>query len=107
VDLGSPGNCRRRAPSSPHVQNVERETYLISREPMQPHPHSGATYRLIAREDGAFEVEVTLPDTAPITMTDFAKHADAQRWIDQHQATANAGRPLRHPWLRPSPSPLV
>jgi hypothetical protein len=62
---------------------------------VQPHPHSGTTYRLIARKDGAFEIEVSIPDTSPITMTDFAKQADAQRWIDQHQASVNAGRLLR------------
>jgi hypothetical protein len=64
---------------------------------VQPHPHGGATYRMIARKDGAFQVEVTLPDTAPITMTNFARQADAQRWIDRHKASVNAGRPLHRP----------
>ena len=65
-------------------------------EPMvQPHPYSGATYRMIARKDGAFEIEVGIPDTSPITMTDFPKQADADRWIEQHKASVNAGTSLR------------
>ena len=52
---------------------------------VQPHPYSGATYRMIARKDGAYEIEVGIPDTSPITMTDFPKQADAERWIEQHK----------------------
>ena len=68
---------------------------------VQPHPHSGATYRIIAREDGAFEVEVSIPDTSPTTITNFPRQADAERWIDQHKAAVNAGRPLRRSFRMP------
>ena len=68
---------------------------------VQLHPHSGATYRMTACKDGAFEVEVTIPDTSPITMTNFAKQADAERWIDQHKAAVNAGSPLRRSFGMP------
>ena len=68
---------------------------------VQPHPYSGATYRMIARKDGAFEIEVGIPDTSPITMTDFPKQADAERWIEQHKASVNAGPSLRRSFKLP------
>ena len=49
---------------------------------VQPHPHAGATYKILAREDGAFEVEVCLPMTKThVTITDLLSKADAERWI--------------------------
>ena len=80
--------CSRRAPGS---------------KPMvQTHPDSGATYRTIARKDGAFEIEVSIPDTvSPITMTNFPKQADAERWIEQHKASVNAGPSLRQSFKMP------
>ena len=60
---------------------------------VQPHPHAGATYKVIARE-GAFEVEVTVPMTATrVTITGLQTQADAERWIDRHQAAIAAGSP--------------
>lgn len=52
---------------------------------------------MTARKDGAFEIEVSLPDASPVIMTNFAKQADAERWIDQHEASVNAERPLHRP----------
>ena len=67
----------------------------------QPHPHSGATYRMIAREDGAFAVEVSIPGASPTTVTNFPAETDARRWIEQHQASVAAGRPLRRSFRMP------
>ena len=64
---------------------------------VQPHPHAGITYTIIARQDGAFQVGVTLPATPPpIIITDLPTRADAERWIEEHQAQIAAGAPDRH-----------
>jgi hypothetical protein len=49
------------------------------------HPHAEATYRILAREDGSFGVEVSIPNTLPTTVTSFATRADAEAWIADHQ----------------------
>ena len=68
----------------------------------QIHPDSGAVYRTIARKDGAFEIEVSIPDTvSPITMTGFRKQADAECWIEQHKVWVNAGPSLRQSFKMP------
>ena len=61
---------------------------------VQPHPHAGATHKIIAREDGAFEVEVALPGArAPVTITCLRTRVEAKRWIDRHQAAIAGGSP--------------
>jgi hypothetical protein len=42
-------------------------------EPMaqRTHPHAEATYRVIPSGDGAFAVEVTIPETYPATVSPF------------------------------------
>jgi hypothetical protein len=62
---------------------------------VRPHPHSGATYRLIARKDGAFEVEVTIPDAPATRVTGLGTKADAERWIAKHKEHVAAGWPRR------------
>jgi hypothetical protein len=49
------------------------------------HPHADAAYRVIRRDDGAFAVEVTIPDTNPTTVSAFASEAAAQEWIARHR----------------------
>jgi hypothetical protein len=61
----------------------------------QPHPHSGATYSIIARQDSAFEIEVSIPDAASTTITGFRTKADAERWIAKHKEHVAAGKPQR------------
>ena len=68
---------------------------------IQPHPHSGATYKLIARIDGAFEIEVSIPDTSATVVTNFPTEADAQRWIARHAAAVAAGSPKRPSFRMP------
>jgi len=61
---------------------------------VKPHPHTGATYKIIARLDGSFEIVVSLPGgAAPVTITGMATRADADRWIAQHQEAIAAGSP--------------
>ena len=71
---------------------------------VQPHPHAGATYKIIVRKDGAFEVEVTLPGVAePVTITGLRTKLAAERWIARHQAAIAAGAPdKRRSFFRPS-----
>jgi hypothetical protein len=68
----------------------------------EPHPHSGATYRVIARKDGAFEIEVSIPAMSPITVTNFPTRRDADEWIARHEAAVAEGAPRRRSFRMPS-----
>jgi hypothetical protein len=65
------------------------------------HPHAEATYRVIPTDDGAFAVEVSIPETHPATVSPFATEADAEAWITEHrrrvQSQNQSGR-----WFRSS-----
>jgi hypothetical protein len=54
------------------------------------HPHAEASYRVIRLADGAFAVEVSIPDSSPTRVTKFASEADAEAWIVQHQHRVEA-----------------
>ncbi|HZU90223.1 MAG TPA: hypothetical protein VE993_13285 [Stellaceae bacterium] len=73
------------------------------------HPHTGASYRILPRDDGAFAVEVTIPDSNPTTVSSFATKADAEAWIDQHrrriESQAVSGRWFRKHDARPRGNP--
>jgi hypothetical protein len=49
------------------------------------HPYAEAQYRIVARPDATFGVEVTIPDAHPTTVTSFATRADAETWIANHK----------------------
>jgi hypothetical protein len=49
------------------------------------HPHADAAYRVIRFGDGAFAVEVTIPDTNPTTVSAFSSEAAAREWITRHR----------------------
>jgi hypothetical protein len=49
------------------------------------HPHAEATYRVIPIEDGAFAVELSIPDSYPAKVSPFATAADAVAWIAEHR----------------------
>jgi hypothetical protein len=55
------------------------------------HPHSGAIYRVVRRDDESFGVVVTIPDMYPATVTGFATKAAAKRWIARHKDTVTRG----------------
>jgi hypothetical protein len=60
----------------------------------QPQPHAGALYRIIAREDGGFEIDVALPGAGSlVTITCLRTRAAAERWIARHQEAIAAGAP--------------
>lgn len=49
------------------------------------HPHADAAYRVIRLGDGAFAVEVSIPETNPTTVSAFASEAAAEDWIARHR----------------------
>jgi hypothetical protein len=66
---------------------------------MRTHPHAEATYHVIPLDDGAFAVEVRIPDSNPTRVSKFSTEADAEAWIAEHrrrvQTQAQAGRSYR------------
>ena len=54
------------------------------------HPHAEASYRVVPLADGAFGVEVTIPDTHPTTVSSFDSEADAEAWIAKHKSRVEA-----------------
>lgn len=63
------------------------------------HPHAEASYRIVLLDDGAFGVEVSIPDTHPTTVTSFPSQEAAEAWIAGHrervQAQTLSGRRFR------------
>ena len=67
------------------------------------HPHADATYRVIAFADGAFAVEVSIPESYPAKVSPFATKADAEAWIAEHRRRVQSeNEPSR--WFRSSSS---
>jgi hypothetical protein len=62
---------------------------------LEPHPHSGATYRLLPQMGNSYGVEVTIPGMSPVTVTGFASQDAAERWIAKHKEKVAAGKPVR------------
>lgn len=54
------------------------------------HPHAEAAYRVVVLKDGGFGVEVTIPDTFPTTVSNFASKAAAEAWIADHKGRVEA-----------------
>jgi len=48
---------------------------------MRTHPHAEATYRVVSLPDGAFGVEVSIPDRYPTIVSSFASASAAEEWI--------------------------
>jgi hypothetical protein len=48
---------------------------------MRTHPHAEAIYRVVPLSSGAFGVQITIPDSYPITVSSFSTEAVAQDWI--------------------------
>jgi hypothetical protein len=55
------------------------------------HPHADAAYRIFPLKDGAYGVEVAIPDTSPAMVRSFATEEAAQAWITEHQRQAKSG----------------
>jgi hypothetical protein len=69
------------------------------------HPHADASYRVVARDDGSFEVEVSIPDTHPTRVRPFATPSDAENWIDEHRRRVQAQSENRRWQRRPGTQP--
>lgn len=69
------------------------------------HPHAQATYQVVARDDGSFEVEVSIPDTNPTRVRPFATASDAENWIDEHRRRVQAQSENRRWQRRPGTQP--
>ena len=65
------------------------------------HPHTDAVYKLVAQKDTTYGVEVTIPDTLPTTVTNFASQAEAERWIMKHREGVASGASLRRLLFKP------
>jgi hypothetical protein len=65
------------------------------------HPHADATYRVIPFDNGAFAVEVSIPDSQPTRVSMFKTEADAEAWIAEHrrrvQSQTQSSRWFRRP----------
>ena len=65
------------------------------------HPHAEATYRIMPTKDGAFAVEVSIPERHPAKVSSFATKADAEAWIAEHRRRVQSeNEPSR--WFRSS-----
>lgn len=91
------GHSRRRA-SRPALGNGARRPHI--RE-MKTHPHAESSYRVIPTANGAFAVEVTIPDSHPATVSSFATEQAAEAWIARTRqrvaAEGQAGRWFQRP----------
>ena len=58
------------------------------------HPHAEATYRMIPLKDGAYAVEVAIPESSPTRVTSFSTEEAAQQWIAAHQRQVASGNRL-------------
>jgi hypothetical protein len=55
------------------------------------HPHVQASYRIVAREDMTFAVEVSVPGTSPTMISGLSTEAKAEEWITRHKAQVAKG----------------
>jgi hypothetical protein len=72
---------------------------VVMKSPRRP-VHADATYRVYRREDGAFGVEVRVPDAEPTHVARFTSRSKVNDWIEDHKSTvekpvaANKGLPF-------------
>jgi hypothetical protein len=50
-----------------------------------------ATYRILPLKDGAYGVEVAIPECSPTRVTSFSTEVAAQEWIAEHKRKFRAG----------------
>jgi hypothetical protein len=65
------------------------------------HPHAEATYRVVPSDDGAFAVEVDIPESYPTRVSPFATKAAAEAWITEHRRRVQSENEPSH-WFRSS-----
>ena len=69
---------------------------------MRTHPHAEAVYRVVSLADGAFGVEVKIPDTFPTTVSSFESEAAAEAWIVRKKQQVEEQSVPRNPFRRSS-----
>lgn len=70
---------------------------------MRTHPYAEAAYRVVPLPDGAFGVEVKIPDSHPTTVSSFATEADAEAWIARNKQRVIEQSVPRNPFRRAAP----
>jgi hypothetical protein len=55
------------------------------------HPHADAIYRIVPLKEGAYGVEVAIPDRTPAMVTSFATTEAAEAWIAEHKRQTMSG----------------
>ena len=66
----------------------------------EKHPHTGATYKIVAQNSKTFAVQVSIPDAPLTTVTGFATKAEAEQWIERHKKEVAKGAPQRRSYYR-------
>lgn len=70
---------------------------------MRTHPYAEAVYRVVALADGAFGVEVKIPDSSPTTVSSFETEAAAEAWIARNKQRVIEQSVPRNPFRRSQP----
>jgi hypothetical protein len=70
----------------------------------QQHPHLGATYKTVAQDNGTYNVEVTIPGSAVVTISKFKTEAAASAWIADHERQITQGTLARAKFNRWKPA---
>ena len=68
------------------------------------HPHLGATYKTVALDNGTYNVEVTIPGAAMVTISKFKTDAAAAAWIADHERQITQGSLARAKFNRWAPA---
>lgn len=70
---------------------------------MRTHPYAEAIYRVVQLSDGAFGVEVKIPDSHPTMVSSFATEAAAEAWIVRNKQRVIEQSAPRNPFRRTPP----
>ena len=70
---------------------------------MRTHPYAEAVYRVVTLADGAFGVEVKIPDSSPTTVSSFETEAAAEAWIARNKQRVIEQSVPRNPFRRSQP----
>jgi hypothetical protein len=70
---------------------------------MRTHPYAEAVYRVVELPDGAFAVEVKIPDSNPTMVSSFETAAAAEAWIARNKERVLEQSGPRNPFRRSQP----
>jgi hypothetical protein len=72
---------------------------------MRTHPYAEATYRVIHLPDGAFGVEVRIPESNPATVSSFETEEAAEAWIARNKQRVIEQSASRNSFRKSQPKP--